>query len=132
MLRKVCLGCNHLEVAAAMSNRFLVAAVYIPPTTPFPKISEDLQHMLDKIQGLTSRELIQKVVVIGDFNINFQQMTSLQPMMESQGLSQIVSEPTHQLGSILDVLFTNITDYNLANIPVWFSDHHAVIMTSPI
>jgi hypothetical protein len=129
---EVSFECSHLEVAATMYKGLLLAAIYTPPSSSFSDVSGDLKLLLNQVQCLSSQGLISKVAVVGDFNMSFQQMTSLQPVVESYGLSQVVSEPTHQLGSILDLLFTNIIDYNLANIPVWFSDHHAIILTFPI
>lgn len=69
-----------------------------------------------------------RIVVIGDFNLSFEQMNSTAELMNGYGFSQLVSKRTHQLGSILDLAFTNVKDVAVSNIPVWFSDHHDIVL----
>jgi hypothetical protein len=87
--------------------------------------------MLQQVELTVSRNQIKWIVVIGDFNLSFQQLSNVEQMMRRYDLSQLVSEPTHELGAIIDVAFTNIKDVSVRNLPVWFADHHAIVLHIP-
>ena len=58
-------------------------------------------------------------------------LTGLQKLtllMQDFHLRQLVTEPTHELGSILDLVFTNLDEVTIDNIPIWFTDHHIITM----
>ena len=67
-------------------------------------------------------------VIIGDFNLSLAYRQKLEKTAQKLGFSQIVQEQTHELGSVLDVLFTNhsTSDCAITNIPVYYSDHHLI------
>jgi hypothetical protein len=112
-----------IETVALQTNDLLLVSVYIPPERNAIK---DIENMLQQVELTVSRNQIKWIVVIGDFNLSFQQLSNVEQMMRRYDLSQLVSEPTHELGAIIDVAFTNIKDVSVRNLPVWFSDHHAI------
>ena len=117
-----------IEAVALQTNDLLLVSVYIPPGRNAIK---DIENMLQQVELTVSRNQIKWIVVIGDFNLSFQQLFNVEQMMRRYDLSQLVSEPTHELGAILDVAFTNIKDVSVRNLPVWFSDHHAIVLHIP-
>ena len=74
------------------------------------------------------------VIVGGDFNIHVETSNSfssqLLDIMESYGFSQIVNQPTHQLGGTIDLLFDNSnlldTDSLKVHTDVHLSDHFPI------
>lgn len=104
-----------IETVALQTNDLLLVSVYIPPGRNAIK---DMENMLQQVELTVSRNQIKWIVVIGDFNLAFQQLSNVEQMMRRYDLSQLVSEPTHELGAILDVAFTNIKDVSVRNLPV--------------
>ena len=71
------------------------------------------------------------VVVIGDFNDDlFKTSTSGHCSLTSLGLQQIISDPTHMYGSLLDHIYTNLSVKGAISgvIPAYYSDHNAVFI----
>ncbi|KAK3100749.1 hypothetical protein FSP39_024640 [Pinctada imbricata] len=116
------------ELAAAIWNELLIVAVYVSPGKSHTEISQSMSELLRQIDESKESKSVKRIIIIGDFNIAFGIQNFLLPLLQSHGLHQMITEPTHQLGSILDLVFTNITDCTLTNVPVWFSDHHGIIL----
>lgn len=84
-------------------------------------------------QGFPPQELLQflgpylipNTIVIGDFNMepNNNYFTN---SMQSRGYHQKIEHPTHDKGSILDHLYTNITTLNTMLHSVFYSDHDCI------
>lgn len=68
-------------------------------------------------------------IILGDFNLNSQNFTNI---MTESGYSQIITDPTHITGSLLDHVY--VTPYINSQIsyafvePLYFSDHDAIII----
>ncbi len=47
-------------------------------------------------------------------------------LFSSYQLIQLITKPTHILGNVLDLLFTNRDDVTVIQMPVYYSDHHLI------
>jgi exonuclease III len=117
-----------IETVAVKTSNVIVVSVYIPPRQCFQHLLKDIEYLIKQVQETASQQHIPNIVVIGDFNLSFEQMNSTAELLKGYGLSQHVSKPTHQLGSVLDLAFTSVNNVTVSNIPVWFSHHHAVVL----
>ena len=91
-------------------------------------LKADVQDIIRQIDRNRTRSVCSKVVIIGDFNLDLQTQEQLSSVMLESGLHQLITEPTHELGSVLDLLYTDLEGCTVHNIPVWFSDHHIISM----
>jgi endonuclease/exonuclease/phosphatase (EEP) superfamily protein YafD len=85
------------------------------------------QCLLDHIEASRSGNII----VGGDFNFPAGEKNVLTRALRLRGLHQIISEPTHAMGAILDHCYVNNpkhTSYFLH--PVYYSDHFGLCITS--
>lgn len=65
-------------------------------------------------------------VITGDFNLQITHVQELEKRMNANNISQFIQNPTHELGSVLDLMFTNYKQVSTYNIPVYYSDHHLI------
>jgi exonuclease III len=99
--------------------------VYKPPNKPTKQLCELLlsihkKHIKDS-----------KVVVMGDFNIDWNKETPdknrLHKLMVQQlDYKQVVTDPTNDYGSTIDLIFTNIDNFQCGTLETYFSDHKAI------
>ena len=81
----------------------------------------------------------QMLIVLGDFNfhyecINDSATTKFRGLLDSLGLTQHVSSPTHKAGHTLDLVITHVNEYLVSDLSVLdklISYHHAVLFTVP-
>ena len=104
---------------------------YIVITSVFPDYwsLNDLYSQLN--QEVSAILVAGYPVVIGDFNgYLFKTSTSGYCSLISLGLHQIITDPTHIYGSLLDPIYTNLPVQNAIScvIPVYKSDHSAVLL----
>lgn len=111
-----------MEAIAVQTSNLVVVSVYIPPGQCFQYLQREIECLIKQVQLTASQKHITNIVLIGDFNLLFEQVNSTAELLKEYGLSQLVSKPTHQLRSILDLSFTNVNNATVRNIPVWFSD----------
>lgn len=112
----------------------IVCCIYIPPAS----LESYLQDVLHSLHSLT---YIKDTIIVGDFNvpdINWSTLSatsffssSLCNLIFSHNLSQLVTDPTHVGGNILDLVLTNnstrVTFTSVdSNFCSSFSDHHLV------
>ena len=79
----------------------------------------------------------ERVLVLGDFNIHVDVPNGLKflDLLESLGLEQHVTEPTHIFGDRLDLVITRRTETLLGSTPRscrYLSHHSAVCCSIPI
>jgi hypothetical protein len=112
-----------LEVMAVKFQLVTVMSVYVAPSTSLGIITNDFKLLLHQAMNTKGYFLI-----IGDFNLNLSQCKKLEKEAVESGFKQLVEQPTHELGYILDIAFTNYPAGNcqLANTPVYYSDHHII------
>ena len=64
----------------------------------------------------------------GDFNIDLHQPTEkITELFLQYNLNQLIDVPTHNLGGILDLFFTNHVKTCTFSYPVYFTDHHFIV-----
>ena len=92
---------------------------------------EDSEEFIHQITQLNSTE--KTTVICGDLNINYLKdpMNKVGAELINRGFRQIVKEPTHKEGSLLDHLYfhTPKEDFEITDIfqhPLYFSDHDAI------
>ena len=100
-----------------------VISVYVPPATSFRAVSKHFSHLL-----LYAKDSGGFFVILGDFNISLGQCEELELEVANSGFVQLIHKPTHELGSVLDLAFTNYPadDCKATNIPVYYTDHHLI------
>ena len=114
--------------------RILFIICYRPPCGDFLIFKEQLYNIIYEFS--TDYDLC---VILGDFNVHFfnnkdNRYLLLQDVFQEFGLKQIINEPTHCAGNILDLVA--ITDEikisQLNVIPFEVSDHHVISFLLPI
>lgn len=103
-----------ITIEVELAKKFQITCLYIPPAS----CDQYQQEVLSSIGSLST---------LGDFNcpdINWSTLTAPSPFSSalcdqfySLNLVQIVTDPTHKLGNILDLIATNVPDC-LANLTV--------------
>jgi hypothetical protein len=94
---------------------------------------EDIQLFTNQLTELFSTE--KTTIVCGDLNINYLKSAEniFSKKLTSLGFKQIVKEPTHKEGSLLDhmYLYTPAEEFEVTEIfqhPLYFSDHDAICL----
>ncbi|XP_046565388.1 uncharacterized protein LOC124274113 [Haliotis rubra] len=120
-----------------------LVCIYRPPPSARNKLTDD--NFINEIGGLFCSHDKDNIVYLGDFNIHFNspQKPNVKRMLDllhSHSLKQIVSEPTHKSGNILDWIISSPSCGIIKNILVQdrqMSDHSVValklsLMKSPV
>lgn len=122
-------------VSVEMENKewdksLLIINVYRPKETTISKFQqflEELRNLLSKAYKINTR-----ILLTGDFNVWVDAEKKKRPrtflsMLERNGLSQYVKEPTHEKGHILDlVIGLNVEISELEVINHNMSDHYTI------
>ncbi|XP_048256969.1 uncharacterized protein LOC125382713 [Haliotis rufescens] len=83
------------------------------------------KHMLQLVQELDNRS--GRSIIMGDFNENILSSSSIQTMMESNGFTQMVSEPTTEGGTLLDHVYVKgLENVSVQILPTYFGYHEAI------
>ena len=97
------------------NNVLKIITVYRPPISHINKST--LTEFIEEFQQLMSSKSIHanSLYVTGDFNIHVNKTDDMMAakfteMMISLGLTQRISEPTHDKGNTLDLLFHRVND----------------------
>jgi len=100
-----------------------VISKYVPPAILFRAVSKHFSHLLQYAKD--SRGFS---VILGDFNISLRRCEELELEAADSGFVQLVHKPTHELGSVLDLAFTNysVDDCEATYTPVNYTDHHLI------
>ena len=122
----------HLHILVGSSMLNVVVLYRIPPSqtnrlTKNDFMSEFPQHL----ESLSFQS--GKLIVLGDFNIHWDdeldsETVKLKDLLSSLGLSQHISEATHEAGHTIDLIISNDSQgaVNNAKISELISDHHAI------
>lgn len=97
-----------------------VIVVYRPPRQTVIRFFSDLSTIVKDLL-----ERFQNILVVGDFNMPVHTSVMMDFSTEHD-LFQTVQEPTHILGGILDLNFTNLQNTLTTVVPVPYTDHHLV------
>ena len=117
-----------IEIVAVKAGNSIVISVNIPPGHPFQHILKEIQSLIQQAKSTASKNDLEGILVIADFNLSIERVNKVSSLLNGFGFSQFVSKLTHQLESILDLVFSSVKDIKIRNVPVWFSDHLAVIL----
>ena len=123
------------SVQLPSSHNLRVVIIYRPPCSEEHKVSTNtfFSEFSDYLESIILSK--EQLLITGDFNIHVDVATDsdsikLQDLLESFGLQQHVSHPTHIHGHILDLTITRQSD-RIIRIPPsvdrYFSDHAAVV-----
>ena len=128
-----------LDVTISSGNTPLrLIVVYRPPPSKKNNLSVDVfmrefTHLLESV--IVNNELL---TITGDFNLHIDNLNgnstaaSFMDLIDLFGLCQLVTEPTHQRGHLLDLIITKSTTRNLlTGVRVQFDlpSDHAVVTT---
>ena len=121
--------CVRLTISSA-SYTFLT--IYRPPSSNISLFSSEFSTLVEDLISSPS-----ELVFTGDFNFHVDDSTSpsgifFLDLLESFGLYQHVSFPTHNLGHTLDLLITRVTSNIFSEIDFTcpsLSDHFAILST---
>ena len=113
-------------------HNFYIFAIYRSPNSD-DRIYECLLEQMTAIQGCDPKAAF---AFIGDFNAHHREWLGSVSVTDSHGLAalnfssesgmdQLISEPTHQGGNVLDLVFTDVPDVVTASVgtPIGRSDH---------
>ena len=125
-----------LDVSISSGNTPLrLIVVYRPPPSKKNNLSVDLfmRELLENV--IVNNELL---IITGDFNLHIDNLNgnstaaSFMDLIDWFGLCQLVAEPTHQRGHLLDLIITKSTTRNLlTDMRIQFDlpSDHAVVTT---
>ncbi len=115
-----CVMCNieHLNTT--------VAVVYRPPSYNMPLFKEKLTTLVNEMNCLPGGKII-----LGDFNENLFNYSSIHDLMQHFGFTQIVEKPTTENNTLIDHVYVKDIDLDKINIdimPTYFSYHDCVVL----
>ena len=113
-----------------LTNRSIIAMIYCHPNSSAPTF---LDEFMDWISYLLSKYI--DPLILGDFNVNLAEPgvpnnAAFIECLETYGLMQWVSDPTHQSGSLLDHVITTDVSTVLLDKPTVLdiiSDHRLIL-----
>ena len=90
--------------------KLLVATLYRPPTYPLQLFTNNLLSLLDEFTHFKA-----PTVILGDFNENFQgsNISKFNQTLYSCGYKQLVTDPTTESGTCLDLIFCKCFKQNV-------------------
>ena len=121
-----------IDMLGTTTNNILTICIYIPPNRPWYTIKDPLKELLEHTNKLAKENSCKTTIITGDFNHDLhnpsEQITEL---FKSYNFIQLITKPTHILGGILDLIFTNNHSTTASIYPNYFSDHHFIITQIP-
>src|SRR5207245_6600091 len=107
-----------------------ILTIYRPPSSSKKLFSTEFPTLLENLISTPS-----ELIITGDFNfhvdnINCAYATSFLTLLETFGLSQLVSFPTHDSCHTLDLLITRLTSNILTDVTFTYPalyDHSAIL-----
>jgi exonuclease III len=111
------------ETSHGLTN---IISIYNPPGSPITTFIEKLSNLLKNLQIHNT-----PCIVYGDFNYSLDHIDIISNHLQHFNLHQIITSPTHQLGSILDLIFTSIPNIQPQHMPLYYSDHHLLYFNLP-
>nr|XP_054753555.1 uncharacterized protein LOC129259281 [Lytechinus pictus] len=129
--------CLEVSISSSDQDTLTMILIYRPPARGQNSalFFVEFSRLLESVNLLCT-----KLIICGDFNIHTDNnmdadARSLKDLLESGGLKQMISEPTHKRGHTLDLLIVResegITD-NIRVLPAMPSDHAAIMFTAAL
>ena len=126
--------CLEVLINTKYQGPISLIVIYRPPVR-----SHSIGHFFEEFSKLLeSANLLSKhLLICGDFNIHVDNLhnadaRTLYDLLESAGLQQVISEPTHTRGHTLDLLIVRESDDSIKDVailPTMPSDHAAITFT---
>ncbi|XP_070548888.1 uncharacterized protein [Ptychodera flava] len=117
-----------IETVAIITDKTLIVCLYIPPNRPWMVVKENLVQLLNECTTIMKQNNCDTIIVTGDFNIDLNNPNEkLTELIHDNNLHQLITESTHNLAGILDLVITNHNNTSHFSYPVYFTDHHFVI-----
>ena len=85
-----------IEYAAAIVDSMLLLCIFIPPNTGWQQLKQDLISVAQQCKDYCHST--KRTLIMGDFNLNYNQQQQLSNIMKTIKLKQLIENPTHELG----------------------------------
>ncbi|CAG2216944.1 unnamed protein product [Mytilus edulis] len=115
---------NGIELSVFRTNHnsdITIVTVYKPPHKPISELCERLLHVHETYVCNND------AIILGDLNVNWKEDSSnkqkLLTLMQQLKYKQLITQPTNDYGSTIDLIFTNIDCVDSGTNEVFFSDH---------
>ena len=117
-------GIEFTVVKIDSNNDLTIIGLYRSPTIPVAILCSALINVI-------AQDASERNIIIGDFNVNWMVENQRQPLynvlVRDNGYKQLISTCTTDNSTIIDLIFTNITDtINSGVLETYFSDHKAI------
>ncbi|XP_073681681.1 uncharacterized protein [Garra rufa] len=103
-----------------------IAVVYRPPSYSMPLFRENLIILINEMNSLAGGKII-----LGDFNENLFNKSSVHDVMQHFGFTQIVEKATTENGTLIDHVYVKDIDLDQIQIeimPTYFSCHECIVL----
>ncbi len=103
-----------------------LAVLYRPPSYNMPLFRENLINLINNMNRLPGGKII-----VGDFNENIFNKSSLHDVMQHFDFTQIVEKATTENGTLIDHVYAKDVDLNEIQIdimPTYFSCHECIVL----
>ena len=115
---------EHLCVKAMLDKHVMLCVVYRPPPSKKNRLTtqqflEDIEHWLTAI----ATDITEDVCIVGDFNLHLDKSehpntAQFLGILSALELQQLVTQPTHKAGHILDLVITRAGSNTLSSVHV--------------
>lgn len=102
----------------------LIAVIYCPPPYPMSLFKENLGKLLDWLNPISNT-----IAIMGDFNDNNLNSSTICKFMTNKGFAQNVSQSTTEKGTLIDHVYVKTPHYNVEStvLPTYFSDREGIV-----
>ncbi|XP_073671989.1 uncharacterized protein [Paramisgurnus dabryanus] len=115
-----CLMCSIEQLSTT------VAVVYRPPSYNMDMFRQNLTNLIDQINSLQGGKII-----LGDFNENLANKSTIHDVMKDYGFTQVVEKATTEYGTLIDHVYMKDIDLDKINVdimPTYFSCHECIVL----
>ena len=122
ILESVNLEYTAVAIKSTTANYVLVT-IYRPPKS-------SMTHFMNEVHEVVKQLPNEKIILCGDFNLDLQNLNKLTELLKRHNLRQMIKDPTHVGGGILDIIFTPPDMICTSNqSPVYYSDHYFLYLS---
>ena len=104
-------------------QRVVVAGVYKPPTTGYSALLTEIAQFKETVPSEAG------IILLGDFNINLLDVNHAhfkRDMEQKHQLKQMISHATTWAGTLIDMIFTSMSEFETFAITNTWSYHHTI------
>ena len=109
--------------------RIVVAGIYKPPSTSNTSLWDEIARFMATIPTDA------KVILLGDFNVNVFESSNklfITKMQKCYHLRQMMSQASTWAGTLIDLIFTNMSSVSINAITTTWSQHHLIGIEIPL